>query len=665
MAEPRGRMKVVVSRDPAPRKAPEPKPEPGPQERTLPVRRRWLVIGAVGLAMALAGWHYLTLYTSMTGAKDDLVSVRERLDVAGFEAEQADIDAASDNLDSAESKVNRARRHYRLDPVIRVAGWLPRVGDQVDAAGKLLDISATLVDLGQEATVAAQTAVDLRDNREEGRPLTQSLVDALAEASPQIGRINELTAKAVEQRRELGDGALWSPLNNARRQLDEDLPGLASSAGELAQAAQVLPAFLGFEGDRRYLVLALNNGELLPGGGLVTAAGVVTVTNGENGAIGFADSNGWLPAAQAMGIPYIEPPGPLKRYLLRDYSWNLLVSNWDPDFPTWAQQALEFYELVNGPQDVDGVVAVDLVVLEQILRITGPKTMDVPEIGRVEFTPENAVYELERMTRPAFIIEAEDRKSIIGDLAETLIADLQQLPSERWDEAVRTIRRMGSERHIQLFSFNDAEQALIADVEWDGRLHVATADYLHFNEASVLSTKLNLIIHPHGSLNINVTELGDVDHELKLTYSNGLDLWAADKDDDLVTKLMMGGLYGGYLRVFANRGMTNLDVDIDGAHGNIEDTGREETADWFGTLLPVQANETREVAFRWRTTPPGTSTSYYELHIQKQAGTVGLCIDLNVSRDGEAADSLSVEGGSKDAEGRWCLTSDITVRARF
>ena len=45
-------------------------------------------------------------------------------------------------------------------------------------------------------------------------------------------------------------------------------------------------------------------------------------------------------------------------------------------------------------------------------------------------------------------------------------------------------------------------------VQWNPVTNeILVADYLHFNEASLLSTKLNLIIHPTGSLNVFITEL--------------------------------------------------------------------------------------------------------------------------------------------------------------
>jgi hypothetical protein len=57
---------------------------------------------------------------------------------------------------------------------------------------------------------------------------------------------------------------------------------------------------------------------------------------------------------------------------------------------------------------------------------------------------------------------------------------------------------------------------------------------------------------------------------------------------------------------------------------------------------------------------PGT----YKLRIQKQPGTEGMCIALDVHREGVSA-ALEVTGGSRDDDGRVCLTSDVTVHAEF
>jgi hypothetical protein len=284
----------------------------------------------------------------------------------------------------------------------------------------------------------------------------------------------------------------------------------------------------------------------------------------------------------------------------------------------------------------------------------------------VTFTTENAVLLLEALTRPATETPDPERKSIIGELAQVIISDLLKLPSAKWADAVDVVRDLGHERHIQVLSFDPEEQTIIRDFRWDGRIEGPASDYVMFNEASLLSTKLNLLIQPEGEYTIDVHELGDAVHELRLRYHNPLPEWAADKDPQLVRDLMLGGVYGGYLRIFGPPGIADATVEVDGAPAGIEDTGREGPTEWFGTLLPLGAGESREVVFRWRSTPGGViERDGYRLYLQKQPGTRGLCLALTVVRGGEPAKDVRIEGGTRDAEGRVCLTSDVRITARF
>jgi len=626
-------------------------------------RRRAITAGIVILAVAILGWHYWVIYSAATGAKADLEAAESALTGAGFDFTAADIATAGREIDAARGKIDSARTHARFDPFLATARVLPGTRDQANGIYDMLDMAATLARIGQEAVAAADVAVRYRDNPPKDQPLTRSLIDMLDETAPQLDSIDALSRDLVQQRRELGDRPLLGPLARVRDRLDEELPRIANAVEQARQARGLLPGFLGFEGERRYLLLALNNEELLPGGGLVTSSGIMPVTNGVNGTLEFVDSTTWMGRWETRGGHYIEPPGPLKRYLLRDFSWNLLVSNWDPDFTSWAQTAKEFHEMVEGPQRVDGIVAVDLIVLERLLNVTGPKTIPVAGYGDITFTPSNAVLQLEALTRQAFD-PTEDRKSVIGDLAREVVADMLHLPSEKWADAINAVSELGEQRHIQVFSYRPEEQTVLRDIGWDGRLQATKGDYLHFNEASVLSTKLNLIVKPEGTYTIDVTELGDARHELTLRYSNPFSTWAAGKPPALVAQLMLGGLYGGYLRVFGPAGLAHPSVEVDGQPGTIEDTGSESGRDWFGTLLSLPADSTRSVTFRWMVAAAGTGSDY-RLFIQKQAGTDGMCLAVNVLRDGRPASSVRIEGGTRDAAGRVCITTDVTVTAHF
>src|SRR5690606_20894782 len=115
-----------------------------------------------------------------------------------------------------------------------------------------------------------------------------------------------------------------------------------------------------------------------------------------------------------------------------------------------------------------------------------------------------------------------DRKSVIGDLANALLADMLRLGPDRWAEVSTLLSALAHERHIQALSFRPEEQLLLQQAGWSGQLETPPGDYVHFNEASVMSTKLNLIIAPVGEYRVELNELGDASHHLTLRYENGL-----------------------------------------------------------------------------------------------------------------------------------------------
>jgi hypothetical protein len=177
-------------------------------------------------------------------------------------------------------------------------------------------------EIAQQATLTGQEFASIRDQRPADEPVAETLIRAIEDTRARVDAVHELSTELVARRLELGDQPLLPPLASARDTLDAELPGLVGALDDIRSAYDGLPALLGFHGERHYLVLALNNGELMPGGGLVSAAGIVKVLNGETSEIDFTDSTRWKAAWEAKGGPYIPPPGPLKRYLLRDYTWN-------------------------------------------------------------------------------------------------------------------------------------------------------------------------------------------------------------------------------------------------------------------------------------------------------------------------------------------------------
>ncbi len=644
---------------------------------------RWGAIPiAVLLLCLLAAWHVRSAASGLLDARDELRALEERLADADWRTVTAeDLAFTRERLLGAREGLERTRVHLRRNPLLRLGALAPGApGDQLRAAYGLLDMGGTLLEAGLTAAPAAEKALPLRDDPPDGERLPAAIAALIASVTPESERLAALAGELTAQRLELGDAPLLPPLDALRRRLDESLPLIAERVETLNQWRPLIPGLLGLDGERRYLLLLLNEGELMPGGGLVTASGELVLREGAVSFEGITDTGWWRASWDERDGSHIEPPPPLARYLLRDFPWHLALSGWDPHFPAWARQALEFAELGYGEGDVDGVLTVDFRALVDVLALTGPITVEVsrlfvedwarPPVERTEevtFTAENAILEISRLARPLEGGVILGRKSFLGEVGPVLVERLLALPPERWEEALATVRRLGEGRHVQVLSLDEREQTLLRAVRWDGRLETPNGgDYLHFSEASVRSTKLNFVIRPEGTWSVALDRFGGARHELILTYRNALPEWSAGKDPALVQQMMLGGRYGGYLRVFGPERLITPSVAIDGAPAEIEDRGDGRGKRWFGAFLPVEAGERRTVALRWAVPRAASGDGRtYDLYLQKQAGTAGICLELAITREGAPPASLAIEGGRMDEGGRLCLESDARIRARW
>jgi hypothetical protein len=156
-------------------------------------------------------------------------------------------------------------------------------------------------------------------------------------------------------------------------------------------------------------------------------------------------------------------------------------------------------------------------------------------------------------------------------------------------------------------------------------------------------------------MQVALDELGDAHSTVTLRYENDLASWEQGRDPELVSRLMLGGLYGGYLRLFTRQPSRLLDVAIDGASAGAEEIGTENGKTVFGRFFGLPKGAKREVSFRYVT--PGVAelgdrTARYRLFIQKQPGTGAVPLSLRFSLPEEAKlVSLDLDGKRVDGNG--------------
>ncbi len=631
----------------------------------VPLGRLLLVVLAAGIVVgAVEAWRARAVIADVNDGRASLRAGQSQLELKRLDATAADLADARRKFEDAGAQFKSAHDRLDGDPLLKVARRLPLIGGQVGAADSLAGIGEEAAVIGGEGIDAAQAFNAVRG--EDTGTLPEKSMRVFDGADPHIAAIEMRLAGVDALRAGIGDESLLPPMRRAVRELDARRRRLDDFLDTYRRARAFTPDFLGFNGPRTYLILAQNNAELLPTGGLVSVFGTVRLDHGSVEDMQFHDAVQFGEDWMARTGDYVEPPAPLKQYLLKDTSWNMTVSNWSPDFPTSARAAQRFHQL-GGGGPVDGVIAINVTTLERLLAIIGP--VDVPEFD-VTVNSDNAYDLTEQYTRVAYQPKA-DRKEFVALLADEVLRRVLRPQPGQWSPLVDLVQKLGDEKDLMLYSYGAKEQELIRQFGWDGAVGYATGDYLQVVDASVNSTKLNEVIEHSADVEVHLGEDGTATTTVKLDYFNNLAPWTEGKDPDLIYKLMLGGMYGGYTRLLTPPGTRVLSVrDGDGEVG-IEELGREQGLTIFGRFFAMPRDTHHQLVFTY-VTPPVVDRQggvwTYRLNLRRQPGwELPLTVRV-VPPAGMKADGVLLDGepfASRTLDIHIDLSQDRVLTVRF
>lgn len=606
------------------------------------------IVAGAGAYVGVTAVRLVILYRDVTEAKDRLLAAEATLRREGLDASGDTRVSARNDMTSACADFRTAQRFLDREPLLALGGVLPALGPQVEAASEMAAIGCDAAGVGLAGLDAIET-VDAAREADEGSP-GEHAVAALEAVEAEIDAAGRSLDAIRDRRAGIDSGWLLPPLSGLVRGLDDRVIELESALAGYGDAHTIAAAMLGAKGPRTYLLLALDNTELTPGGGLIGVYGVVTVQGGRVTHREFDTPADLTDRWQAMtGGQYVEPPAPLKRYLLRDYTWSLGVANWSPHFPAAARQAMAFYELAGGartaghpPEPVDGVIAVDYAALEGLLDVLGPT--EVEEYGATVYADTVVDEVLSRLTvnqRPG------DPPNAFGvALAAAVVDDALAADEDDWLPLADTLQRLAEERHLFAYAADPFVERSLRGLGWAGVLERPAGDYLMTVNASVHSTKLNLVLREQTRVEVRLRDDGSSRTTVTIHMENPLSEWALGRDPVLVSQAMLSGLYGGYLRLLVPPAARLLDVRVDGASVSAEQVTTEMGKASFGRYVPVPSDAAVTLDFEYEV-PAVALDGEYRLYVQKQPGSADhpLRVDLSLP-PGERADYVTLDGAS-------------------
>ena len=477
----------------------------GPKRRLL---RPGTVIGLFFLlliGLALLAIPFLKAPGNAKAAKADLESAKVSLGNGDMEAAETAIESARKHAD----EVQGAMQGIGGD----IWSLVPVVGEPVSDVrhlGNALDHLTTAAEIavatwpavnGDDATLFADQAVDV--------PTLRTLVDAVDEASLHLDT-------AQLELREVSDSALGvgTMLADARDEASAVVAPLAGDARRAKPLAEVLPTLFGADGDRTYLLALLNPSEQRFSGGAALTIVPMEVSGGK---LTIGDARDTTdPDLFRVGRWDKVEGNPFHDGKLR-----ISTATFAPDWSVSGEEVLRGWERRTG-QQTDGLVAVDVVALADMLRITGPVETEL--YGTLDSSNFTQKLVGDYDTYPDSEARKGLNRSIVPVFADRLFEPGQGL------EKIESIRNSARGRHFALWMRDTDVQAAVADIGLAGDLSDTDHDYLAVFNQNTNASKADYWQKRTVTSDVQLREDGSAEVEMTISVYNDSPPYGANQE---------------------------------------------------------------------------------------------------------------------------------------
>ena len=308
----------------------------------------------------------------------------------------------------------------------------------------------------------------------------------MASVAQDLAAANGVVADASVDMGKIGDTHI-PQITEAVQQGRSKFKELASLTDTASRLADVLPKMFDLDssegsssGPRTYLVLAQNNAELRATGGIPTAWATLTIDAGKISMSTFGDPprNGLFSQDEAASVLTAEERNLFSTKMATDYP----DINFTPDFPRVADIARQIWHRA-GHDGVDGVISVDPVFLQRLLKVAGPVTLSDGTV----MSGDNAE---QRILNQIYIdtdTQAEQTDFFTMAASEIFTHVLKNVDGKN-QQLVQTFQKSVSDGHLYVWSAHEGEQQRISGTTIAGELqsnpaHSVTGVY--FNDATM------------------------------------------------------------------------------------------------------------------------------------------------------------------------------------
>lgn len=482
------------------------------------------LLGVLLVLVGLAGsFLWISIVTGPIRLASGLLAAKDHLQAAESSLSAGKTRAARYDTLAAIAAADDARRGFTTGgPAFDLAAGLPIVGAALEEADHL-------VAAAQHSAAAAGGTLEIAETalRGDDRLIVGDPDDPEGGSRIRIDRLRELSTilagvrgEVTAARREL-QGVDLGNLPRRIRPLVRDGVATASEAQSALADAEagfaLLPAILGADEPRDYLIGFQNTAEQRGTGGALLQFQAVTIDEGRLDLSGKANT---VYDIDKNRTP-IDIPIPEDAWYVAgiEDAQRFGNANWSPDWPLSAQLTLAYGEATPSNQafpSFDGVIAIDPVAIQQLMPGTGPYTT---KGSRNRISSGRVVHFLLYKAYASFPIPGVRRvvlNQVVDGFVEHLLDPLH--PSE----LVSGMGQALSRKHMQIWMRALPEQKFITRMGWDASIKPAARDdYLMAIEQNVGGNKLDYF-DSNSIVSDIVIEGSDARHSTELRVHNGV-----------------------------------------------------------------------------------------------------------------------------------------------
>ncbi|KJL18139.1 hypothetical protein RN50_03246 [Microbacterium foliorum] len=515
---------------------------------------RW-TLGAILTILVLAiGW----VTVRGIGAVNDLQQVATSSSTLKEAVGQGDLEKAA-SLSSRIAHHAGSAHDLTSDPVWHAFGILPWLGPNFAAVSDVAEIAD---DVASNALVPVLDAAGALNLASLG--LSNGAIDIapFAAIEPPLADASATLSAAQDRALRIDADATLPPLADAVREMRSTVTQAATVVGSLHGAAALLPSMLGADGPRNYVLAMQNNAELRSSGGII---GAIALLHAEDGRVTLVQQ------ASVPDFPSLDEPLPLSEStvaLFEDrpgrYMQNLTSV---PDF-TEAGPAIAARWQNRFGQPIDGVIAVDAVMTETLLKATGPLTF-----GPFTVTHETVVNFLLSEIYAA-VPDPAAQDEVFSQAAGALLSAALSTADPK--DLVAALADSAEQHRIRIWSAHEDEQTMLAASSLGGALPVDdTETHVGVLMNDTTGGKMDYYTDAAITTSVGVCD-GEPTTQVRVTWTNDA---PADAGTTLPPYVTANGFYGvppgsigTLITVYGPEGATASHIDRDGEQESVQTT---------------------------------------------------------------------------------------------